>query len=135
MIQHLQKKPSYNLVNCPKPSISSLVNGCKDLNETSIQWTPDVKFVSATTTKFLVKYEFWTTKSTKFSGKFFFSKKNLGKKCWKKIFSGKNLKKFLEKIFWNHSFKLQVTIHSAHPVQISSLCHNVVSHKKSQKND
>ena len=42
------------------------------INKKSIQWTPDIKFVSATLKKILVKNDFWTTKSKKFS--------------WKKIF-------------------------------------------------
>ena len=76
------------------------------INKTSIQWTQDVKFISASTQKLLVKNDFWTTKS---------------KKIYRK--NGKN--KIWEKFFWRISFwvkkkskifQVQVTIH---PVQIS----------------
>ena len=43
-------------------------------NKTSIRCTLDVKFISATTKKILVKNDFWTTKSKKISKKIFFSK-------------------------------------------------------------
>ena len=65
-------------------------------NKTSIQWTPDIKFISATIKKILVKNDFWTTKSKKIPEKkfqkFFFGKQNLQKKFFeKKIFLEKKI--------------------------------------------
>ena len=65
------------------------------INKTSIQWTPEVKFISATLKKILVKNDFWTTKSKKFSWKkFFFQKKFEKNKIWGKKFLKKNFEFF-----------------------------------------
>ena len=77
-------------------------------NYTSIQWTLDVKFISATTKKVLVKNDFGRTKSKNSPEIFFFSEKNLEKRnLGTKIFWKKKM--FWKKI-WKFFFQLQVTI-------------------------
>ena len=69
-------------------------------NKTSIQWTPDLKFILATTKKILVKNDFLTTNSKKISRKKLFSEK------FGKIFFLKKIcKNFLEKKFWKSFFQ------------------------------
>ena len=106
---------------CEHPELSNNL-----LNKKSIQWTQKSNLSQQQQKNFLVKNDFGTTKSKKFSWKFFF-------------LSEKNLKKIFGKHFLKKISQLQVTIPSAHPVQLqvvqctASLCHNVVSHKKSKK--
>ena len=82
--------------------------------KTSIQWTPGLKFISAKTKKILVKNDFWL--------KMNFEQQNKKKSRKKTLFFRNKLEKakFAKRIFWKSFFQLQVTIPSAHPVQISS---------------
>ena len=61
------------------------------MNKTSIQWSPGLKFISATTTKISSKMIFEQQNQKKIPEiKFFFSEKIWKKKIWEKKF----LKKF-----------------------------------------
>ena len=89
-------------------------------NKTSIQWTSDVKFISATKQYLWSKMIFEQQNQT-ISRKFFFQKKN-----WEKQNLGKNFlwkkKQFEKKL--KHFFQLQITMPSAHPVKISRLLYH-----------
>ena len=63
-------------------------------NKTSIQWTPTVKFISATTKEFWSKMIFEQQNQINVP-EIFFSEKNFGKK----IFEKKFVKMFWKKIF------------------------------------
>ena len=79
-------------------------------NKTSIQWTPDVKFISATLKKFWSKMIFEQPKSKKFSGKKIWKTKFGEKFFWKEIFWGKKFanKKKKKKIVYTiiNAFKI-----------------------------
>ena len=108
-----------------------LYDSSRKLNKTSIQWTSDVKFISATTKKFWSKIIFEQQNQKNFPDKNFFSEK-----IWKKQNLGK---KKLKKKFWIFffNFKYLYLTHILSTFQVvqttAPLCHNVVSHKKVKK--
>ena len=74
-------------------------------NYTSIQWTLDVKFISATTKKVLVKNDFGRTKSKNSPEIFFFFREKFGKKKFgnKNFLKKKNVLEKNLKIFFSTS--------------------------------
>ena len=92
-------------------------------NKTSIQWTQGSQIDLSNNKKMRVKNGF-EQQDQKIFRKKKISEKKLGKtkfgKKFLKTFLDKNLKKVFGKKILKFFFQLQVTIPSAHPVQISS---------------